>query len=318
MTRLLLLAALCCVLLSPGDGSARVLEVGPQHGLKSLGAAAAAARDGDVIQIEPGDYADCAVWRANQLTITGKGDGVVITTKTCQGKGLFVITGRDVTVRNLTFTGARVPDANGAGIRAEGRNLTVEHSRFLDNENGILAASDPQSTIRIIASEFAGNGSCEKDCAHGVYINGVGLLRIERSRFLANRFGHHIKSRALTTELIGNEILDGDTGTSSYLVDIPNGGRVLMDGNVLEKGRLSHNPATAISIGAEGVKYPTPEIRIVKNRLFSRLSGSTVFVRNLTAVDAVLMENQLVGKIMPLVGKGSIKYRYGNSRRGRG
>lgn len=307
MTRLLLLAALCCVLLSPGDGSARVLEVGPQHGLKSLGAAAAAARDGDVIQIEPGDYADCAVWRANQLTIAGKGDGVVITTKTCQGKGLFVITGRDVTVRNLTFTGARVPDANGAGIRAEGRNLTVEHSRFLDNENGILAASDPQSTIRIIASEFAGNGSCEKDCAHGVYINGVGLLRIERSRFLANRFGHHIKSRALTTELIGNEILDGDTGTSSYLVDIPNGGRVLMDGNVLEKGRLSHNPATAISIGAEGVKYPTPEIRIVKNRLVSRLSGSTVFVRNLTAVDAVLMENQLVGKIMPLAGKGSIK-----------
>lgn len=307
MTRLLFLAALCCVLLAPGDGSARILEVGPQHGLKGPGAAAAAARDGDVVQIEPGDYADCAVWRANQLTITGKGDGVVITTKTCQGKGLFVITGRDVTVRNLTFTGARVPDANGAGIRAEGRNLTVEHSRFLDNENGILAASDPQSTIRIIASEFAGNGSCEKDCAHGVYINGVGLLRIERSRFLANRFGHHIKSRALATELIGNEILDGDTGTTSYLVDIPNGGRVLMDGNVLEKGRLSHNPATAISIGAEGVKYPTPEIRIVKNRLVSRLSGSTVFVRNLTAADAVLMENQLVGKIMPLVGKGSIK-----------
>lgn len=305
------MAGLGFVLLMPRDGFARVLEVGPQHELKSPSAAAAAARDGDVIQIEPGEYADCAVWRANHLTITGKGTGkeggVVITTKTCQGKGLFVITGRDVTVRNLTFTGARVPDANGAGIRAEGRNLTVERSRFIDNENGILTASDPQSTIRITESEFARNGSCEKDCAHGVYINGVGLLRIERSRFLANRFGHHIKSRALVTELIGNEILDGETGTTSYLVDVPNGGTVVMEGNVLEKGRSSHNPGTAISIGAEGVKNPTTKLLFSDNRFSSHLPGTTVFVRNLTGAEAVLLKNQIVGRVVPLAGKGSVQ-----------
>lgn len=301
------LAGLGLFLLTPHDGFARVLEVGPQHDLKSPSAAAAAARDGDIVQIEPGEYVDCAVWRANQLTIAGKGPGAVISTKTCQGKGLFVIGGRNVTVRNLTFTGARVPDANGAGIRAEGRNLTVERSRFIDNENGILAASDPQSTIRIVESEFAGNGSCAKDCAHGVYIGAVGRLHIERSRFLANRFGHHIKSRALVTELIGNDILDGDKGTTSYLVDVPNGGTVIMEGNVLEKGRLSHNPGTAIAIGAEGMKNPTTKLLFTQNRFSSHLPGTTVFVRNLTNTEAVLVKNQIVGKVTPLAGKGSVQ-----------
>lgn len=319
MFRVAWAAVLLHVGLFSSVASGGTLEVGPGHRLTVPSAAAAVARDGDVIHIAPGEYADCAVWRANRLTIVGKGGakdagagvgqagGVVITTKTCQGKGLFVITGQDVTVRGLTFRGARVPDANGAGIRAEGRNLTVERSRFIDNENGILTTSDPQSTIRIIESEFARNGSCEKDCAHGVYINGVGLLRIERSRFVANRFGHHIKSRALVTELIGNEILDGETGTTSYLVDVPNGGTVVMEGNVLEKGRLSRNPGTAIAIGAEGVKNPTTKLVFSHNRFSSHLPGTTVFVRNLTGAEAVLMKNQVVGRVVPLVGKGSIQ-----------
>lgn len=307
MFRFALAAVLLHVGLFSSVASCGTLEVGLGRRLAVPSAAAAVARDGDVIQIEPGEYADCAVWTANRLTIAGKGPGVVITTKTCEGKGLFVIRGRDVTVRNLTFTGARVPDANGAGIRAEGRNLTVERSRFVDNENGILTTSDPQSTIRITESEFARNGSCEKDCAHGVYINGVGLLRIERSRFLANRFGHHIKSRALVTELIGNEILDGETGTTSYLVDVPNGGTVVMEGNVLEKGRSSHNPGTAISIGAEGVKNPTTKLLFSDNRFSSHLPGTTVFVRNLTGAEAVLLKNQIVGRVVPLAGKGSVQ-----------
>jgi hypothetical protein len=140
-----------------------------------------------------------------------------------------------------------------------------------------------------------------------VYINAVGLLRIERSRFLENRIAHHIKSRALATELIGNEIRDGETGTTSYLVDIPNGGSVLMEGNILEKGRLTSNPVTAISIGAEGVKHPTTHLIFKQNRFSNRLDSSTIFVRNLTNTDAVLLGNQFVGKITPLSGKGSVQ-----------
>src|SRR5471030_350709 len=229
------LLALICV--APPAG-AKTLQVGPGRELKQPSDAEAAAQDGDTIEIDPvkDGYFDCAVLKASRLTVVGKGEDVVLTDKTCQGKAIFVTTGNDITVRNLTLTRARVPDHNGAGIRAEGKNLTVEHVRFINNENGILAADSPDSTIRISDSEFTRNGKCEPSCAHGVYVNHVALLRVERSKFFDNRVGHHIKSRASRTELVGNDIEDGPEGTASYLVDISNGGGVLIEGNTMEKG----------------------------------------------------------------------------------
>jgi hypothetical protein len=90
----------------------------------------------------------------------GTSEGVVITGVPCDGKGLLVTKGDDITIRNITFAGARVPEGNGAGIRAEGRKLTIEHSRFIDNEDGIVTANLPDSAIIIISSTFTGNGDC--------------------------------------------------------------------------------------------------------------------------------------------------------------
>jgi hypothetical protein len=84
---------------------------------KAPSAAAAVVKNGDHIEIEPGQYFDCAVWNMDNLVIEGTGPGVVITDKTCMEKGLFVIEGNNTTVRNLTLTRSRVPDMNGAGIR---------------------------------------------------------------------------------------------------------------------------------------------------------------------------------------------------------
>ena len=55
----------------------------------------------------------------------------MLTDKTCQGKALLVIDGNNDAVRNLTLERARVPDGNGAGIRAEGGNLTVSGVAFI-------------------------------------------------------------------------------------------------------------------------------------------------------------------------------------------
>ena len=55
----------------------------------------------------------------------------------------------NITIRNLTLQRARVPDKNGAGIRAEGKDLLVDGVKFINNQNGILAAPRPDGTITI-------------------------------------------------------------------------------------------------------------------------------------------------------------------------
>jgi len=211
-----------------------------------------------------------------------------------------------VTVRGLTLQRARVPDGNGAGIRAEGQDLLVEQVRFLDNENGILAASRPQGTLIIRNSEFLRNGSCEQACAHGIYAGRLALLRVERSTFRATRQGHHIKSRAIVTEVLDSDIADGVDGTASYLIDVPNGGAVLIRGNRLEKGPQAENRRAAIVIGAEGVDRPTPDIRVENNRFRANGAYRPAFVLNSTSTPAVLNSNVIEGQATPLRGDGLV------------
>lgn len=289
-----------------GSG-ARTLEVGPSHKLKLPSQAALAARDGDIVLIDPGDYDDCAVWRANRLTVAARAPGVVFVGKTCQGKAIFVIDGNDVTVRGITFSHAAVADHNGAGIRGEGGNLTVEGNRFIDNEEGILAGGLPNATIRVVNGEFRGNGTCAAACAHGIYVGAIALLDVEDSRFTDTHEGHDIKSRALRTVLRGNDISDGPTGHASYLVDVPNGGDLLMEHNTLSKGPHTDNNSTAVSIGAEGVRNPTASLVIRDNSFANLLTNPTDFVHNLTQVDAELIGNKLTGRVVPLEGPGTVR-----------
>jgi hypothetical protein len=286
---------------------ARTLLVGPTRDLTRPSAAALVAADGDTIQIDPGSYTDCAVWRASQLTVAAAGPGVILRDRVCQAQGIFVTTGNDITIRGITFTGARAPSHNGAGIRAQGRNLTVIDSRFIDNENGILAAPMSGSTIRVLDSEFRGNGTCARDCAHGIYVNLVDLLDIERSRFVDQYIGHHIKSRALRTVLIDDTITDGPDGTSSYLIDLPNGGNLLLRGCVLEKGPKSDNPIAAVMIGEEGLSNPTQSIELLDNQFRNDMARPTIFLRNGTHVSAELVGNRISGRVVMLDGAGTIR-----------
>lgn len=284
---------------------ARTLEVGPGQEYKSPSAAVAAARNGDTIVVAPGQYFDCATIRQSNLTIAGSAAGAVLTDKTCGGKALLVIDGNNVTVRNLTLQRARVVDNNGAGIRAEGGNLTVENCRFINDQDGILAADNPRATIRILGSTFIDNGVCHGSCAHALYVGRIRLLQVQNSRFLDTHDGHNIKSRAARTEISNNVIEDGPNGTSSYLIDIPNGGDVVIRNNVLEKGPRSSNRANAIMIGEEGVDQPTNEIVVEGNKFTNDVGQTTTFVHNITATPAQLSGNVFKGPVRPLEGDGS-------------
>jgi hypothetical protein len=294
----------------PRPVSAATLEVGAGRQYPLPSAAAAAAHDGDRVVIAAGRYADCTAWKANNLTIEGAGpDTTVITGKACAGKALFIAQGNAITIRGLALTGAHVPDFNGAGIRAEGGDLTVEHVRFANNEDGILAGALPGKTIIVRDSEFVGNGTCEGGggCAHGVYVGRIGLLRVEHSRFFQTRAGHDIKSRAQRTEVIGCDLEDGPEGTSSFAVDAPNGGAVVLRDNIVEKGPRSENHTAAFMIGEEGVTQPTPEIIVAHNTFRVEGGYSSYLVFNATPTRAVLTGNTLVGDASPLHGNGSVK-----------
>jgi hypothetical protein len=292
------LTALAVLLAASLPAAARLVAVGPGHVLKVPSQAAIVAEAGDVVQIDPGTYTDCAVWRASHLTIESTGPGVVIGNRVCEERGIFVFYGNDVTVRGITFQRGRGLYHNAAGVRMFGRNLTVETSRFIDNENGILAGGPPESVVRVFDSEFRGNGSCEGACAHAVYGGApFALLDVERCQFSDTHVAHHIKSRARTTLVIGNRIEDGANGNSSYLIELPNGGNGLIQDNVLGKGSHSDNPEVAISIGIEGVTNPSDAMIIDGNTFISDLPQQTVFVRNASKLPVRLSDNKITGKV---------------------
>jgi hypothetical protein len=300
----LLLAGAGCVAACSAGVDAKMLLVGPERSLHAPSDAAAVAQHGDIVRIDPGEYVDCAIWRADRLVLEAPQGEAQVRDRACAGKGIWVIRGADVTVDHIAFSGATVPDQNGAGIRAEGRNLTVRNARFFDNENGILAAPVEGSTILIEGSTFERNGKCAANCAHGVYVNQIARLKIVDSTFRQQHAGHHIKSSAAALEVIGSTIEDGPDGTASYLIDVVAGGEVVIAENVMQKGPRSENWGTAIRIA--GRSESAPGYRISNNRFRSDNPHEVAFVRNETLVPAILEGNQLDGTVVALVGPGSV------------
>ena len=250
-------ATLLAAVLLAAPTHAATLEVGPGRAFTTPAAAAQAAQDGDTIAIDPGEYYSCAIWTHNRLTIVGAGPttgpGVVITDTTCQGKALFIVQGSDTTIRNITFARARVADRNGAGIRAEGRGLTVESSRFLNNQIGLLGGDQPASTVRVLDCTFSGNGVRDTGPpAPALSVGAIAILHVEASRFENSQGGAHILSAANRTELATNRIEDGEAGVRDALVVLTNGGSLAMTDNLLRRG-----PNTA-RINAAVHAYPGP------------------------------------------------------------
>jgi Right handed beta helix region len=282
--------------------AATTLYVGPSHALASPSAAAAVAQAGDTVLIDPGVYrGDVATWSQNGITLRGNGGRVVLDAKDAQGvvrdsqgKGIWVISGSNVTVENIEFRNASVPDQNGAGIRSEGAGLVVKRSAFVDNENGILAGAIANSDIVIEQSEFANNGFGDGQ-SHAVYIGAVRSFTLRSSWSHGTRIGHNVKSRAATTIIEYNRIDDGPTGTASYEIDLPSAGNARIVGNVIQQGPLTDNP-TIVTYGEEGGSQPGRSLDIVNNTFVNDLAGRGTFVRVTPADSQVrLINNAYLG-----------------------
>ena len=241
-----------------------------------------------------------ATIRANHLTIRGVGNGrakLPAHGRDAGGKGIWVVTGSDLTVENIEFSGARVRDRNGAGIRPEGKNLTVRNCRFYDCENGILGGN---GEMLFEGCEFEHCGPVANPATHSLYIGERCTKLVFRYNYSTDVIeGHLLKSRAKESWLLYNRITD-ENGTGSAVADFPNGGVVVVIGNVMHKGARGNN-SRVIAYGMEGIKHERNALCVVNNTMvYEHRHTNAFFVRVEKSPEGlvpVIRNNLCIGKV---------------------
>jgi hypothetical protein len=104
-----------------------------------------------------------------------------------------------------------------------------------------------------------------------------------------------VKSRAANNYILYNRI-SGESSTDSYEIDLPNGGRSYVIGNVIEQGPNSPNHSI-IEYGAEGVRAGyASDLFVVNNTIVNDESAGTfVNVAGGVTTPAVLRNNIFAG-----------------------
>ncbi len=240
------------------EGPIRVCPIGAKpdgcdrHGLAET---LREAEEGATIIVGAGIYEEAATLRASRVTIRGE-LGAHLRGVAAEGKAALVIKGDDVVIEGLECSEIKVPNGNGACIRAEGTNLTLRRVHFHDSQEGLLGGNGLLVIEDSVFQRLGGDRETEIGQAHGIYASHrVTRLELRRNRFLASKEeGHEIKSRARST-LIEDNVIASLDGVDSRLIDIPNGGEVVIRGNVLEIGPNSSNP-DLIGLGLERGNNP--------------------------------------------------------------
>lgn len=260
--------------------------------VESLQVAFNKAKNNSVVWLGVGEYEQAAVLKKNKVTIVGQ-NGSRIHTKTVQGKAAIVVKGNDTIMKNIECYNINVKHKNGACVRMEGHNLTLDNVYFHDSQQGLLTNNKP-GDVYILNSRFERLGKSGR--AHGIYVGG-GRLFIKNSSFLSSKDqGHEIKSRASETR-IENSVVASLEGNDSRLVDIPNGGVLMITDSVLEQGPKSLN-WNLIGYGHEKYKYPKNSITLTGNIfLLEREKGNKVLdVKKIKATLSV-SQNAFIGRM---------------------
>lgn len=231
---------------SPAAPAPTVWLAGPQGAALTVEQALLRAKDGDTIDLLPGEYRGGLLIENRRLTLRGvaggkpvliKGDG-----KLGSLKALWTIRGGQVTLQNLEFRGARSAEGSGAAVRQEGGQLLIQGCQFFDNEHGLLSVNDAQAQLTIESSVFGMAPKVVGGLHHLLNVGRIPKLHLTGSRFQQGFEGHLIKTRARENYIAYNFIHDGMRGGASYEIDIAHGGLATVIGNVMGQGADSQNP----------------------------------------------------------------------------
>jgi len=261
--------------------------------------------NGDTILIQASTYTGTdalAVWHADDLKVFGingrphlEADGQNI-----WGKGIWVFAGDNITVENIEFSGASVPDQNGAGIRLDGIGMTARYCYFHDNEDGILTSNPEAGDILIEYCEFANNGFGDGQ-SHNLYIGRINRLTFQYNYSHNAIVGHNLKSRAKENIILYNRIMDEEDGNSSRLIDLSNGGTAIIMGNLLMQGPNAPNK-NLIGYGLEGLTpLGSHELHVVNNTMINKRQASGTFLDVQSGTAVVRIQNNIFGGIGELI-----------------
>lgn len=273
------------------------LHVGQGKSYATVRAAAEAALPGDVVLIDAGVYpGDVATWRADNVTVRAVGGRAHLRADGAYeaGKAIWVVQGRNFTAEGIEFSGAKVPDQNGAGIRCESPGTVVlRDCYFHDNEEGILGGADSMLVENCV---FDKNGAGDGR-THNIYVSSGRSFTLRGSTVKRAIVGHNVKTRAKNNYILYNRILDEATGTGSYAVDVPDGGRTYVIGNVIEQGPLSEN-TSIVSYGAESAGS-VRDLYVVSNTLVNDHPDGGTFLQIREGTRALVQNNIFYGPGTP-------------------
>jgi hypothetical protein len=108
--------------------------------------------------------------------------------------------------------------------------------------------------------------------------------------------------------ILYNRIMDEATGTSSYAIDLPNGGIAYVIGNLIQQGPRTDN-STIVAYGKEGLSNPGRELYFINNTVVNDgpPDGTFLFVQN-GATPVQIVNNIFAGPGTVLKGPGSMSH----------
>ncbi len=281
------------------------------------------------IEIYPGTYVNDFSVVTVPMSIEAAGGGPVIldAMEPPTNHKAIITTSASTVIIGLTLENAQVSPSdgsNGAGIRDQAgtSSLVVMNSTFENNQDGILADADATNNVSISGSSFisdgfdAGSGACPSSgCDHAIYIGAVNSLNVTDSSFCGTHVGHDIKSRAAMTRITDNQLYDGaadsmincPVGSTSYAIDLANGGAGRISGNQIIQGPNTEN-SIMIAYGEEGLVYAENSLLVSDNIFTSTGVSNAIGVYDPPCALVLLQNNTFQGVDTPVKSASCAEY----------
>jgi len=260
------------------------------------------------VLVDPGTYTnDVATWSSSNLLVraaTSTKPHLIANGSIENNMGVWRVSpsATGFTADGFEIEGAVSTSGNGAAIRVESGTVgltTIRNCYFHDNQMNILAAPESLLVEKCELYHTLPTTVCDPVCRdgneHNIYVNTSAchwvMFRYNYSH--ASWVGHEFKSRATNTWVVYNRLAD-ENGTAGYVVDIPDGGRSYIIGNVIVQGVNSPNSGI-VAYAAESAGNGTLDLYVINNTIVNDQASGGTFLQLRAGTTAKVNNNIFYG-----------------------